>query len=340
MNIFEILGLPALHRKLANKVTQLVKHFDEVPDSRKKDKRYGIQLKKDGVCAITIIRDGVPVIYSRTGKKFTNTSKICHDIMGMKLRDGVYFGELCCDLEHISLEMLSGVVNPNRTAEVTEIHEAYDALDNLTMYFYDLISIESFIKGKSNTDFQRRYNNLVERVYGDVSDPLAPHTNPPSNVSVINLIPVETSQIDAWLEVAVKNGEEGIVIIDLDADWEAGHKGWRKMKKVRGVDYDLKCVGYEEGTGKYAGKIANLIFQWKDGKTIKCMLGKGWTHQMAEEMLNVINYGESVGMNHHTHKDSPLGKIFQVYALEESSKGKLRLPKVGEQRHDKDKADV
>ncbi len=336
MNIFELLGLPKLHRKLANKVTQLVKHFAEVPDSRKEGKRYGIQLKKDGVCAITIIRDGMPIIYSRTGKKFTNTSQICHDISEMRLRDGVYFGELCCDLKHISLEMLSGVVNPNRTKPVTTEHEAYDVLHNQTMYFYDLISIESFIKGTSDTAFQDRYNNLCERVYGSEDTP----KTVPNNVQVINMVPVEAHMIEHFLQVAVKNGEEGIVIIDLDAGWEAGHKGWRKMKLVRGVDYDLRCIGYEEGTGKYKGKVANLIFQWKGGKTIKCMLGRGWTHQMAEEMFDAQCAYESGNTREHIQKSTAVGKILQVYALEESSKGKLRLPKVGEQRHDKLEADV
>ena len=116
------------------------------------------------------------------------------------------------------------------------------------------------------------------------------------------------------------------------------------MKKVRGVDYDLLCIGYEEGTGKYKGKVANLIFQWKDGKTIKCMLGKGWTHDMAEDMFKAIQVSQNIYSDFAARKAvaglSPIGKIFQVYALEESSKGKLRLPKVGEQRHDKGQADV
>ena len=86
--------------------------------------------------------------------------------------------------------------------------------------------------------------------------------------------------------------------------------------------------------------MANLVFDWKGGETIKCMLGKGWTHDMAEEMFNVVNYAKGVGMEHYEHKDSPVGKIFQVYALEESSKGKLRLAKVGEQRFDKHTPDV
>jgi ATP-dependent DNA ligase len=144
--------------------------------------------------------------------------------------------------------------------------------------------------------------------------------------------------MDSILDFLISGGEEGIVIIDLDANWVAGHKGWRKMKKVRGVDYDLTCIGYEEGTGKYAGKVANLIFNWKDGTTIKCMLGKGWTHDMAEAMFSAIEYSHMP--NTGIHPNDPRGSIFQVYALEESSKGKLRLAKVGEKRHDKNKADV
>ena len=124
----------------------------------------------------------------------------------------------------------------------------------------------------------------------------------------------------------IKKGEEGIVIRDIDAGWEAGHKGWRVMKMVRGVDYDLECIGWEEGEGKYEGKVANLLFKWKGGKTIKAMLGKGWTHMDAQQMFQ--------------NTARLKGTIFQVYALEESSKGKLRLPKVGELRHDKLESDV
>ena len=38
--------------------------------------------------------------------------------------------------------------------------------------------------------------------------------------------------------------------------------------------------------------------------------------------------------------NTPIGKIFQVYALQESSHDKLRLPKVGELRFDKIIADI
>lgn len=320
MNIFEHLGLAANHRK-ENKVTQLVKHYAEVIDKHKQGKRLAVQLKEDGVCAITVIRDGMATIFSRTGRKFTNTSELCQYISHLHMRDGVYFGEMVCS--NVSLEKLSGAVNPNRTKPL----DSDEVSSNLRMRFFDLISIHSFVKGTSDTPYWRRYNNLVERVNEAVGE-----SEREDAISVIPLIMVQgEGAINKYLNMAVERGEEGLVIVNLDADWEAGHKGWRKMKLVRGCDYDLRCIGYEEGKGKYVGLVANLVFQWKKGETIKCMLGKGWTHEMAREMFQEIQAG---------HKDSPIGKVFQVYALEESSKGKLRLPKVGEQRMDKSEADV
>ena len=338
MNIFQLLGLPADYRNNEKKTTQLVKHYDEVTAKNKTNKELAIQLKKDGVCALTVIRDGMAIIFSRTAKKFTNTAQLCQMISSMKLRDGVYFGEMTCDLKGVSLEVLSGITNPNR---IKPLDCNQDRIaNNLTMNFFDMISIESFIEGTSQTPYHTRYDHLVERVYGTNVNKASAI---PDCVIVIPLITIASEQeIDMYLNAAVEAGEEGIIIADVNADWVAGHKGWRKMKKVRGCDYDLLCIGYEEGTGKYLGKVANLIFKWKGGKTIKCMLGKGWTHQMAEDMFKVIKHLENNELPSVSslRNDNPIGKIFQVYALEESSKGKLRLPKVGEQRHDKGKADV
>jgi ATP-dependent DNA ligase len=333
MNIFTYLGLPADHRKPA-KVTQLVKHFDEVTEKNKVGKKYGIQIKEDGVCAITVIHEGKVEIFSRTGKPFTNTEILKADITNRGFRDGVYFGEMV--QSHVSLEVLSGKVNPNRTQPLDE--EGMNIVRNLCMRFFDLISIESFIEGASQTVYLKRYKNLVERInkggaiFGNTR-------NSPVSVIALKLVDDEHT-IDSYHERAVKFGEEGIVICDLAASWEAGHKGYRKMKKVRGCDYDLLCVGYEEGKGKYTGLIANLLFKWKGGETIKCMLGKGWTHQNAKDMFEAAEAAKQGHTIKGIQYSNPVGNIFQVYALEESSKGKLRLPKVGEQRFDKVNPDV
>lgn len=312
MNIFEYTGLLADHRASSNKVTQFVKHYDEVVDKHK-NKTFAVQVKKDGVCALTVIVDGAVKIFSRTGKLFTNTEIIVERIKRLELRDGVYMGEMWVPKHACSIEQLSGAVNPNRVNPLSLLMSRlpYD----LQMSFFDLVSLHSFRKGHSDSEYRVRSRNLAERFCSSRGDKFG-----------LEVLPYEliTGELDinAFLDRQIDLGEEGIVIRDPLADWEAGHKGWRVMKKVRGVDYDLLCVGVEEGTGKYKGRAANLIFKWKD-KTIKCMLGKGWTHDDAAYFFT----------------NPPLGCIFQVYALEESSKGKLRLPKVGERRFDKEECD-
>ena len=321
MNIFQYLGLPADHRKAA-KTTQLVKHWDEVTDKNKAGKNFLVQVKKDGVCTIVLVKGGDVSIWSRTGKAFTNVSCLRDNIKKYNLPDGAYLGELTCNL--FSLEILSGIVNPNRVNAIKP--ELLSSLKHFKFNVFDRVSIHEFMTGSSLTGFLDRYSKLREVIpyFRD-----AEHSGL-TGIDLIQNHPATSPEvIQGMLSHFILSGEEGIVIRDPDAGWEAGHKGYRVMKMVRGVDYDLQCIGYEEGSGKYTGKIANLIFGWKDGLTIKCMLGKGYTHAMAAQMFAEVDTDKSV-----------VGSIFQVYALEESSKGKLRLPKVGELRHDKGESDV
>ena len=312
MNIFEFLHYPKDHRK-ENKVTQLVKHFDEVSDKHK-DKELVGQVKKDGVCALVVVKSDGIRIFSRTGKPFANVECLRTSLYELELPFGVYMGEMCCNL--VSLEVLSGVVNPNRVNPLKE--EVWRVPKNLTLHLFDFLSIGNFLDGACSLPYTSRHGDLKNKVgRGN------------SHIEVLPYGLLGEDETDFVTDYYIDLGEEGAIFRDPEAGWEAGHKGWRAMKKVRGVDYDLRCIGVEEGTGKYAGKVANLIFQWKDDLTIKAMLGKGWTHQMAKDM-----YWDMSTPN------TPIGKIFQVYALEESSKGKLRLPKVGELRFDKGQPDI
>lgn len=303
-NVFEFFGLPKGHRPIG-KVVQLVKHYDEVPDSRKSFPLIG-QVKRDGVFAMQVSYQGRHAIFGRTGLQLTNVSHVIRD----HLPDGVYIAELTCNL--MSLEQLSGCVNPNRVEPLSEDMACKSKF--FQMEYHDFITVPRFIEGNSTRRYTDRYTELSELVGK-------------SNCLPYYIIVCE-NELQGFADECIQRNEEGAVF-KQDTDWEAGHKGWRSMKIVRGVSYDLECTGYEEGTGKYAGKVANLLFRWKDGKTIKSMLGKGWTHDDAEDLF----YSAEAGIS------TPVGKIFKVVALQESSKGVLRLPKVREQRHDKQSAD-
>ena len=323
MNIFEYLDLPAGHRQ-KDKVTMKVKHYDEVPDSMKPRRAvyYG-QIKKDGIYCHVVKRLDEFSLFSRTGMALTNTDHLIKqlELWGDKMFDGVYLTELCC--EFCSIEALSGIYNPNRVKPLDENQEQWKRDSYLS--FHDYLNIDEFIRGVSRADYFTRYLKLQSIL--------------PLELSLLDVDMLHIDDIKDYADYHINNGEEGVVIKRAFECWTAGHKGFRQMKIVRGVDYDLECIGAEEGAGKYKGKIANLILRWKDGKVIKAMLGKGWTHEDAEWLYKCWSEGESINGTPNS-EGSPIGKIFHVHALQESSKGVLRLPKVMEMRIDKEVADV
>lgn len=320
MNVFELLGLPADHRA-KDKVVQLVKHYDEVPDSRKKFPLVG-QVKKDGNFVIVVVRDHVGSchldvgVFGRTGSHLSSVKMLETTLHTAYLRSGIYIGELLSSYP-CSLEQLSGVVSPERVNALTE--EQKLIRNGLYIAFHDCLPMSDFIRGVSTHAYILRHASLTKRL-----------ENTGLEVLPFTLIHDEEAKAK-FTQACIAANEEGACYKSIECGWEAGHKGWHVMKEVRGVSYDLLCVGYEEGKGKYSGKVANLIFQWKSGETIKAMLGKGWTHEDAAILYRAIQSGNTA-LN-------PIGKIFKVNALQESSKGKLRLPKVREVRHDKTESD-
>lgn len=319
MNIFEFLGLSWDHR---NHPFQLVKHLEEVPESKRGLPLYA-QVKRDGIFAGTVVRrDGKVGIFGRTGKKLKNVEHL--EARYAALPPGVYLGELQSMAVDIYLEALSGVVNPDRVNELDFVGQQIK--DELYIDFFDMVTLSDFEGGVAVAPFTKRHAGLVKR--------MTEHLVPNILCVYDNYLPITKcntwDEVDAFAKAQIDAGREGAVF-KRDVDWEAGHKGWRQMKEVRQVNYDLMCIGWEEGKGKYTGKVANLIFKWHNRQTVKAMLGKGWSHDDATKMYNEIKNGGELNV---------IGRIFTVYGLQDSSKGKIRLPKVGPLRHDKEVADV
>lgn len=315
-NVFEFLGLPADHRK-PNKVVMTVKNYEEVPDSKKEFPMYA-QLKKDGVYCLVVVHDGKRAMFNRTGKQMQNTGVI----KVSNCPDGVYIAELCND--SCSLEVLSGIVNPNRTKALSE--EQLDLTASMYLAYFDFVTIDAFIYGTFDVPYEKRHKLLTYNK-GKLEN----------DEKILRYTIVDSEKhLKGVAEYLCSKDEEGIVAKQLNCGWVAGHKGYRQMKIVKnvengfGIDVDLLCIGFEEGQGKYEGKIANLLFKYKNGSTVTAMLGKGWTHAMAERLFIDIHTGEF----------TPVGKVYRVVGLQGSSKNELiRLPKVREYRHDKIEGD-
>lgn len=314
MNIFEFLGLPEDHR---NHPFMLVKHRGEVPEKKLTFPCYA-QVKRDGIFSAVVVRtDGVVGIFGRTGKKLANTEGLEQTFATFPA--GVYLGELQSMAVDIYLEAISGVVNPNRTEPLDFIGQQIK--DNLYIDFFDMLTIKAFHDGFTDVSYLKRYDALHRRIGAHLSGCNA----------ILPITPCHNErEVEAFAQEQIDACREGAVF-KLDVEYESGHKGYRQTKIVRMVSYDLTCIGWEEGKGKYKGKVANLIFKWKGGKSVRAMLGRGWSHEDAAQMYHDIKNGGEMNV---------IGRIFAIKALQESSKGVLRLPKVSELRHDKEVPDV
>lgn len=310
MNIFEFLGLPANHRP-KNKVVQLVKHYNEVPASKKSFPLIG-QAKRDGVYGLVVTYKGTTRVFGRTGEMLTSCGAIIQAHANIMPVDGVLVGEVLSRYK-CSLEQLSGVLNPNRINELDK--EQVCIAQGLYVAWHDCMSLSEFVRGASTSTYEQRWYYLDEYLKG---------TDIHCDIILCSTICDESSK-DKFTAACLASGEEGAVYKQPEEMWVAGHKGYRQMKEVGEVAYDLECTRVEEGEGKYAGLVANMYFRWEGGSEIKAMPGKGHTHESCRQMW--------------LDPQSAIGKIWKVKGLCKSSLGKVRLPKVEEQRHDKVTAD-
>ncbi len=95
------------------------------------------------------------------------------------------------------------------------------------------------------------------------------------------LVTNDLKEADAFYKEALKAGEEGVIVKDLDALYVPGRRvagGWLKVKPVM-ENLDVVIVGGTWGTGKRAGTIGSLHLAIRDetsGKFLECgMMGTG-----------------------------------------------------------------
>lgn len=295
---------------------QLVKHYDEISDGARKNMQWPAiaEVKYDGVYALIVMTSdkGVQFI-SRSGKPLYFEQNYLpelfeHGAFMQALREGYCFISELINPE-LSLEELSGMVNPIRVA-------GWDNTSMLAADFvvHDAVPVGALLIGAD-------WDAYVQRVHWFPS--VVPQQNTPTRKLV-------SSEFE-WQEFCdsvIDTGSEGAVLKQIHAPWIAGHKGWHVTKEVRGVNLDLRCVGWALGKGKRSDQIGALYFEY-NGKLFSADLGKGWTDEKRDALT-----ARAVGFN-----DEVTGKIFHVKGLQISSKGVVRLPKVQEERIDKHVAD-
>ncbi len=95
------------------------------------------------------------------------------------------------------------------------------------------------------------------------------------------MITKDLNEAEKFYQKALELGNEGVIVKNLDALYQAGRRvagGWLKVKPTM-EDLDLVIIGADYGTGKRAGWFGSFILGCRDpetGKFLECgMLGTG-----------------------------------------------------------------
>jgi DNA ligase 1 len=267
---------------------QLATDSNDHPNKMKGVKR--IECKLDGVRVLALCTKNRVTLYSRNGKQFENFPDIEAQLNTVK--------------HHISLEtkgpfVLDGeIVGESFQALMKQAQRKSDVkTKDMTYYIFDVIPLVDFERGFWNAQQHKRTLMLSINTEQIESQP---------NLRVMPGMDVDLSTAEGqdimrrFANDAVEAGYEGIMIKDLDAPYECKRSSfWMKWKPVMTVD--LNIVGFEEGTGRNAGRLGAMICEGVDAdRNIRVNVGSGLTDADRDA------YWKS--------KDDLLGQVIEVAA--------------------------
>ena len=286
-----------------NHLVQLALPREKVPASKPLKFPLLASEKLDGVFAFAVRRGLTINIYSRTGEEYVS-------------------------LKHLQAELWEILRNAETSVLIFEAYAA--GVDQPTIsgwcrdtknqhskvhaYIHDIMSFREF-KGDSVTlPYHERYQ-ILNKAYSQQPLPFC------------HIIP--QFEVNSWEEVeklagSIWNmGGEGVILRNPDAPYSPGKRNSDIVKVKKGVSYDLEVLDVQEGTGKYQGMAGALICQYKGDKTV--IVGSGLVDAQRRQWYE--------------DKNLIVGKIVQVDAMDESTKGVLREPRFKGIRHDKQQGD-
>ena len=267
-----------------------------------------VQLKMDGMRFNAVVRDGQCEFKSRNGKTIDLLGHLEKEFVELANGiDTVFDGELLVKDESGTLNRQTGNGILNKAGKGT-ITDAEASMVHATIW--DIIPYMYFIDSYCPTPYKDRFARLKEV----------------DKISIVpNFIVENIDEAQAKFKEYYDQGEEGIILKDMNAPWE--NKRSKALIKFKGeLECDLKIVDIEDGTGKYEGMLGALVCESEDG-IIKVKVGSGFNDEDRKKIK----------------KQDVLGKVVAVkYNARIRSKHEdesLFLPIFVEIREDKDKAD-
>ena len=234
-----------------------------------------LEVKLDGVRVLAVVSGDVCTLYSRNGKEFKNFPQIASFIEENRkaFQFGTGFaGQYVLDGEIVgkSFQDLMKQAQRKQDAKTTD----------MVYHVFDILPLSEFREGFCNLPQHKRID-LLKRTQA--------HLPENSSVQIMPGMDVDLDTAEGhdvmrrFAEASVAEGYEGIMIKNMDAPYECKRSDfWMKWKPT--ITVDLNIVGFEEGTGRNAGRLGAKICEGVDNdRTICVNVGSGLSDSNRDE---------------------------------------------------------
>jgi len=282
----------------------LAKKFEEHSHKIKGD--YIITEKLDGNRCVVIKDNGIVKSFTKQGKQYEGLEEIESDIANLPIDNIVFDGELIANIQGSTIEIYAETTSKARSKGSNKT--------GLVFHIFDMLTLKDFKNGKSK-------ENCVDRKH-HLHNIFAFHSNELLHCKeVVSLyVGSDLSKVEEWMVIASEKSWEGLMV-NMDKPYTCKRSDSILKVKVMST-CDVRVIGFENGTGKYDGKLGAMIVDYKG---FNCGVGSGFTDADREYIWN--------------NKKEYLGKIVEVQYFEESKNAQggisLRFPVFKKLRSDK-----
>ena len=291
---------------------QLAQKYFDKPE-KLEGKYFALTTKIDGGRIIAIREtDGVS-FYTRAGQRYEGLVDLEREMMETFPEGTVLDGE-------ITILNNKGIPSKDAYKQAMKITRSDGEKHGLKMLVFDAMYIDEWKAQKCEHDYIER-RALLNGFFR--------HTNKAR--TYFELLPElyrgsDTSKVLEFLDEAIANQEEGIMINICDAPYEFG-RTWNLMKVKKMNTLDLEIIGFEEGEGRLAGTLGAILVEYKNNVV---RVGSGFSDELRAEIWKDRGFW--------------FGRICEIQYFEETTNQNggisLRFPVYKDVRTDKFEADI
>ena len=288
----------------------LAEKFFDKPE-RVEGREFALTTKIDGGRIIAIKENGSVSFFTRAGQKYEGLVDLETEMSELLPNDSVFDGE-------ITLLNDTGISSKEAYKQAMKITRKDGEKHGVKMKVFDWMPVSHWKMQYCPLSWNERRATL-EILFK--KDPYV----------YFELLPVlykgsDTSMITKFLDEAIADDQEGVMINICDAPYEFKRTtNLLKVKKMQTMD--LQIVDFEEGSGKYANTLGAILVRYKNGNVVK--VGSGFTDWLRSEIWN--------------NRSKYLDVICEIQYFEETTNQdggeSLRFPIFKDFRYDKVEAD-